>query len=116
MPEGPHSYIELYPGQPGATTIRFQHGHMVKYGGGVGGLTIPLNKAIAQWNRGKHADLDVLGHFHQMFDGGNFIVNGSLIGYDSFALSIKASYEKPKQALFLIDRKRGRTFTCPILL
>lgn len=116
VPEGPHSYLELYPGQPGATTIRFQHGHMVKYGGGVGGLTIPLNKAIAQWNRGRHADLDVLGHFHQLFDGGNFIVNGSLIGYDSFALSIKASYEKPKQALFLMDRKRGRTFTCPILL
>lgn len=116
VPEGPHSYIELYPGQPGATTIRFQHGHMVKYGGGVGGLTIPLLKATAQWNKGRHADLDVLGHFHQMFDGGSFIVNGSLIGYDSFALSIKASFEKPKQALFLVDRKRGRTFTCPILL
>lgn len=111
VPEGPHSYLDIY-----GTTVRFQHGHMVKYGGGVGGLTIPLNKAIAQWNKGRHADLDVLGHFHQLFDGGNFIVNGSLIGYDSFALSIKASYEKPKQALFLLDRKRGRTFTCPILL
>jgi hypothetical protein len=111
VPDGPHSYLDIY-----GTTVRFQHGHMVKYGGGVGGLTIPLNKAIAQWNKGRHADLDVLGHFHQMFDGGNFIVNGSLIGYDSFALSIKASYEKPKQALFLLDRKRGRTFTCPILL
>lgn len=116
VPDGPHSYLNVYPGFPGATTVRFQHGHMVKYGGGVGGLTIPLNKAVAQWNKGRHADLDVLGHFHQLFDGGNFIVNGSLIGYDSFALSIKASYEKPKQALFLLDRKRGRTFTCPILL
>jgi hypothetical protein len=58
----------------------------------------------------------VLGHFHQLFDGGRFIVNGSLIGYDSFALSIKASYEKPKQVMFLMDRKRGRTFTCPIFL
>jgi hypothetical protein len=111
VPEAPHSYLDVY-----GTVIRFQHGHMVKFGGGVGGLTIPLNKAIAQWNQGRHADLDVLGHFHQLFDGGRFIVNGSLIGYDSFALSIKASYEKPKQALFLMDRKRGRTFTVPILL
>jgi len=111
IPEAPHSYLDVY-----GTTIRFQHGHMVKYGGGVGGLTIPLNKAIAQWNKGRHADLDVLGHFHQMFDGGNFIVNGSLIGYDSFALSIKASFELPKQAMFLMDRKRGRTFTWPVLL
>lgn len=116
VPEGPHSYLELYPGQPGATTIRFQHGHMVKYGGGVGGLTIPLLKKIAKWNQGKHADLDVLGHFHQLLDGGNFVVNGSLIGYDSFALSIGASFEKPRQAMFLVDRKRGRTFNCPILL
>jgi hypothetical protein len=111
VPEAPHSYLDIY-----GTMIRFQHGHMVKYGGGVGGLTIPLNKAIAQWNQGRHADLDVLGHFHQLFDGGRFIVNGSLIGYDSFALSIKASYEKPKQVMFLMDRKRGRTFTCPIFL
>lgn len=111
VPEAPHSYLRVYD-----TTIRFQHGHMVKYGGGVGGLTIPLNKAIGQWNQGRHADLDVLGHFHQMFDGGRFIVNGSLIGYDSFALSIKASYEVPKQVLFLLDRKRGRTFTVPIYL
>lgn len=116
IPEGPHSYLDLYPGEPGGTTIRFQHGHMVKYGGGVGGLTIPLNKAIAQWSKARHADLDVLGHFHQLVDGGNFVVNGSLIGYNSFALSIKASYEKPKQALFLIDRRRGRTCLWPIML
>lgn len=116
VPEGPHSYLDVYPGAPGATIVRFQHGHMVKYGGGVGGLTIPLLKATAQWNKGRRADLDVLGHFHQMFDGGSFVVNGSLIGYDSFALSIKATFEKPKQVLFLLDRKRGRTFTCPILL
>lgn len=111
IPEGMHSYVDVY-GQ----TIRFQHGHAVKYGGGVGGIYIPLNKAIAQWNKAKHADLDVLGHFHQLRDGGNFIVNGSLIGYNPFALSIKADYEPPKQALFLMDKKRGRTCTWPILV
>lgn len=111
IPEGPHSYVSIYD-----QTIRFQHGHMVKYGGGIGGLTIPLNKAIAQWSKARHADLDVLGHFHQLTDGGNFVVNGSLIGYNAFALSIKASYEKPKQALFLMDRKRGRTCMWPILV
>jgi len=111
IPEGMHSYMRIYD-----TTIRFHHGHAVKYGGGVGGIYIPVNKAIAQWNKGRHADLDVFGHFHQLRDGGNFICNGSLIGYNAFALSIKADYEKPKQALFLMDKKRGRTCTWPIQL
>jgi hypothetical protein len=111
IPDGMHSYLDVY-GQ----VIRFQHGHAVKYGGGVGGIYIPVNKAIAQWNKARHADLDVFGHFHQMRDGGNFICNGSLIGYNAFALSIKADYEKPRQALFLLDKRRGRTATWPILV
>lgn len=111
IPEGPHSYMDIY-GQ----TVRFQHGHMVKYNGGVGGLTIPLLKATAQWNKARSADLDVLGHFHQYLDLGSAVVNGSLIGYNSFALSIKASYERPTQALFLMDKKRGRTGRWPIYL
>lgn len=111
IPEGMHSYLRVYD-----QTIRFQHGHAVKYNGGVGGLYIPVNKAIAQWNKAIHADLDVFGHFHQLRDGGNFICNGSLIGYNTFALSIKADFEKPKQALFLLDKKRGRTCTWPILV
>jgi hypothetical protein len=63
-------------------TVRFHHGHSIRYAGGVGGIYIPTNKAIAQWNKGRHADLDVFGHFHQLRDGGNFICNGSLIGYN----------------------------------
>lgn len=108
---GMHSYIQVYD-----QTIRFQHGHAIKYGGGVGGIFIPANKAIAQWSQARHADLDVFGHFHTMLDGGRFICNGSLIGYNSFALSIKASFERPRQALFLMDKKRGRTCTWPILV
>ncbi len=110
IPDGMHSYATVYD-----QTIRFHHGHGIKYGGGVGGIYIPTNKAIAQWNKGRHADLDVFGHFHQMRDGGNFICNGSMIGYNSFALSIKADYEQPKQALFLMDKRRGRTCTWPII-
>lgn len=111
VPPGMHSYLDIY-----GTIIRFQHGHAIKYGGGVGGIYIPVNKAIAQWNKGRKADLDVFGHFHQLRDGGNFICNGSNIGYNGFALSIKADYEKPRQALFLMDKKRGRTCTWPILV
>lgn len=111
IPDGMHSYVDIH-----GHVVRFHHGHAVKYGGGVGGIYIPVNKAIAQWNKGRHADLDVFGHFHQLRDGGNFIANGSLIGFNAFALSIKADYEVPKQAMFLIDNRRGRTCLWPIFV
>ena len=88
---------------------------MIRYQGGVGGVYIPVNKAISQWSRAKHADLDVFGHFHQAKHDVRFISNGSLIGYNAFAISIKADFEPPKQAFFLIDRKRGVTIYAPIM-
>lgn len=108
---GYHSFLTVY-----GKTLRFHHGHAVKYGGGVGGLTIPANKAIAQWNQARKVDLDVFGHFHQKFDGGTFVSNGSLIGYNGFAVAIKAAYEQPQQVLFLMDKKRGKTGVWPILV
>lgn len=96
--------------------MRLIHGYEVKFGGGVGGITIPLKKAIAQWDRPIRADLTILGHFHQLFDGGDFIANGSLIGYNTYAQAIKASYEEPKQAFFIIHARGGgqKALTAPI--
>lgn len=107
--EGYHSFSEVY-GQ----TIRWHHGHAIKYNGGVGGIHIPANKAVAQWNRVRTASLDVFGHFHQSNAGSRFISNGSLIGWNSFAEFIKADYEVPQQQMFVIDKKHGRTCHWPI--
>lgn len=110
IPRSYHSFIQVYD-----ELIRFHHGHNLRYGGGVGGLTIPVNKAIAQWNKSnKNVTLDCFGHWHTQFDGGNFIANGSNIGFNAFAVSIKASFDRPSQTLFLIDRKRGKTCVWPI--
>jgi hypothetical protein len=111
--EGYHSFVTFF----GQYKIRFHHGHAIKYAGGVGGITISVNKAIAQWNKTTWADLDVFGHFHTKFDGGNFIANGSLIGYNPYAVFIKASYEKPSQTIFLVNKKfMEKTMTAPIYL
>lgn len=109
--DGYHTYLNIYD-----QTVRLHHGHAIKYQGGIGGLFIPAYKAVGSWSKARWANLDIFGHFHQSKDGGSFICNGSLIGYNSFALSIKADYEKPKQTLTLIDKKRGRTTVWPILL
>ena len=111
--EGYHSYLNLF----GTYPIRFHHGHAIRYWGGVGGITIPVNKAINEWNKNRYVKLDVFGHFHQYLDGGNFVANGSLIGYNAFAVSIKAPYERPQQSFFLVNKKcNSKTISAPIFL
>jgi hypothetical protein len=109
--DGYHVYVDVYD-----QTLRFHHGHAIKYGGGIGGLFIPAYKAVGTWSQARHASLDVFGHFHQSKDGGSFLCNGSLIGYNAFALQIKATCEPPRQTLFLVDKRRGRTCSWPVVL
>ena len=112
IPTSYHSFLDV-----AGYTIRFSHGHAIRYAGGVGGIFIPVKKAIAQWNKAHKADLDAFAHFHQLRDGGDFVCNGSLIGWNEFANFIKADYEQPKQVFFLIDHQRkAKTVTTPIFL
>lgn len=108
--EGYHTFLDVF-----GLTLRLHHGHMVQYHGGIGGITIPVKKAIAGWNRAKQSDLDCFGHFHQYLDGGSFVANGSMIGYNAYAVAIKAEYEEPKQMMFLVHAERGKTVVAPIL-
>lgn len=109
--DGYHLLMDLY-----GKTIRIHHGDGLKYQGGIGGLTIPVEKAIASWNKGIRADLDIFGHWHQSQQNPKWICNSSLIGYNAYAMSIKAPYEEPSQTAFLFDKKRGRTGTFPVFL
>ena len=88
--------------------VRFHHGHAVSYGGGVGGITIPTNKAIAAWDKIDRADLTVFGHWHQFswLRAGRYVSNGSVIGHSAYATRIKASFEPPCQAFVVVDGKR----------
>ena len=96
-----HLYQDIYDWK-----FRIHHGDACRYLGGVGGLTIPINKAIFAWNQNIKVDFDILGHYHQSLYPGNFICNGSIIGYSPYALQIKASYERPQQAFLIVDSKR----------
>lgn len=106
---GEHQYLDVYGWQ-----LHFTHADSVNYGGGVGGITIPLNKAIAGWNTVRRADLHHGGHFHQLLWLRDAVMNGSLIGYSPFAYHVKAAYEEPQQAFYVLDAKRGRSITAPI--
>lgn len=109
--DGYFVFMDIYQ-----TKVRFHHGDDVRYEGGVGGLTIPLNKAIAQWNKMKKVDVDCLGHWHTRINSRDFVVNGSAIGYSPYSIRIKASYEPPSQSFFLVHPERGKTVEVPIFL
>ena len=112
--ESLHTYLTFYKGYPGERTIRFHHGDTISYGGVNGPFTY-LNRRRYQWNIAKHADIDVLGHLHMYRATLRFIINGSVVGHNSFGVSIGAEFEPPMQAFFLMDRKRGMTVNIPIL-
>jgi len=105
-----HNYIDVF-----GYNIRFHHGHAVNFGGGLGGLTTPMIKAIHRWDSDQKAYLSVCGHFHQKMDGERFIVNGSLIGDSPYGKRLGFT-GRPEQVFFLIDAKRGKTVVCPILV
>lgn len=96
--------------------IRCHHGDNLRYNGGVGGVHIPVRKAIAQWNKSKHADLDVFGHWHTLTWTNDYVINGSLIGYNTFAEMLKADYQKAAQAMFLMHHRFDKTAQYPIVL
>jgi hypothetical protein len=108
-PDSSHAYHQVY-----RYRLHFHHGHDVRFQGGVGGLTIPLNKAIAQWDLAVHSDYHFIGHWHQLLELGRATVNGSLIGYNGYAMSIKATPEVAQQAFGLLDSKRGKCWTTPV--
>lgn len=98
--------------------MRLVHGYEINYGGGVGGISIPLNKRLAQWNSTIAADLTCLGHFHQLMFLPRAVINGSLIGYNNYAKHFGFTYEPPQQAFFLIHARHGgqRTVCAPVWL
>lgn len=88
--------------------LLFHHGHQIRYGGGVGGLAVPLLRSMGRL----HADYDFrtlcIGHHHQrgMYQGGAAFSNGSLVGCNGYSIDMGLPTEAPCQAAFLIDLER----------
>ncbi len=106
---GSQIYYDVYD-----RTVRYTHGDECKYGGGVGGITIPIYKALARWETVRHAELTCMGHFHQRTNLNDLIINGSLIGYSPYSLSIGARFEPPAQDFSVLGSKRFRGLSMPL--
>jgi hypothetical protein len=98
--ESYHTWVTIQ-GRP----VRFHHGDGMQYHGGVGGLYIPVNKAIAAWNKTQVASFDFFGHFHTWCHDNLWASNGSLVGYNAYALANKIPYQPPWQTFAVFDKR-----------
>lgn len=99
---GYHNVVDVY-----GFRIRFHHGHAIKYAGGVGGISVPMNRRIGRQAKTDvdRVHLDVIGHYHQLQRPTDFVVNGSLIGWNAYAEFIGCGFEPPMQGSFVVDER-----------
>jgi len=95
------------------TNLGFTHGDICKFGGGVGGLTVPVLRAMPRWQTYGHCDLYNIGHFHTYMALPSLVVNGSLIGAAPYGMRVGA-LEEPAQAFYLVDSTRGPCMHTPV--
>jgi hypothetical protein len=109
--EGYLNYLDIQ-----GHTVRFHHGDGMRYQGGVGGITVPVNKAIAQYDKQRRAAFDVFGHYHQFMENWRWICNGAIVGYNAYALEIKADIQPPTQSFIVVDKEYGKVMALPIFV
>lgn len=88
----------------------FCHGFQVqsKGTGTVAGIYPALNRLAMKWQKVFKQDKIFLGHYHTNVSIPSATVNGSIIGYNAFALSNGMQYEEPAQQYEVYDSKIGQ--------
>lgn len=110
----PEQIVSIYD-----TRLLLTHGDGFRSAGGIGGIYPSMLKFLLR----KHAqfeavaqpwDIAVMGHWHTYLTGPDFIVNGSLKGYDEYAAKNGFGFELPRQALAIVTPERGVTMQLPV--
>lgn len=89
--------------------VRLTHGDAFKFQGGIGGLSVPVNRKISQWDKTRRAYHTFFGHWHQYGHYGTATACPTLKGYDAFSEWIGAAKESPAQLFAVFDSRRGLT-------
>lgn len=106
IPESEIAIVEA----PDGRRLLFCHGFQIR-GGGSGticGIYPALNRLAMKWGRIFNQDRIYLGHFHSCTSIQNAAVNGSIIGYNSFALTNGFEYQEPCQYYEVVDTNIGQ--------
>ncbi len=114
IPDSPDANYDLL-----GTRYRLTHGDGFKGGDGIIGPIGPVTRGTLKRGRMAQAmhdpfDVLLLGHWHTLIWGANYVVNSTLKGFDEFAMSLSITPEPPAQALWLTTAKHGRTILLPV--
>jgi hypothetical protein len=95
------------------------HGDQVNGGGGIGGIYPPVMRLRARKQQrhlqvGSSFETLWMGHWHQYLSTPSLIVNGSLKGYDEYAMVSNFAFEQPQQAFAIVTPERGVTIQAPV--
>lgn len=105
----PESEVALVS-TPDNKTLLFCHGFQIKSTGTntVCGIYPSLQRLALKWGRTYNQDRIYLGHFHSCISIPTAAVNGSIIGYNTYALTNGFEYQKPCQYYEVIDTSFGQ--------
>lgn len=105
------------------TRFILTHGDQFRGGSGISAEFSPLFIGDARKRQRYQAveqpyDVMVLGHWHRLIflDSPAIIVNGSIKGYDEYAVKQSFKFERPRQAFWLTDPQHGVTIRAPIIV
>jgi hypothetical protein len=109
IPDGPDAWYRVF-------NYRYllTHGDQFRGGDGIIGALGPILRGDTK-KRARNGNIDLgydtmlLGHWHQYLPLGRVIVNGSMKGYDEYAMMNNFGFEAPIQALWFTHPKFGIT-------
>lgn len=109
IPESELAILDMPDGQ----RFIFCHGFQIKGSGSgtVCGIYPALNRLTMKWGRVFSQNRVFMGHFHTCTSISNAMVNGSIIGFNSFALTNGLAYEEPAQMYIAFDTNIGELLT-----
>lgn len=89
-------------------TFIFAHGFQIKSStGAICGIYPALNRLCLKYSKVFKQDMLFIGHFHSTVYTPDAMVNGSIISYNSFALTNGFSYERAQQSYVVYDTLMG---------
>lgn len=111
IPESTMALVQVFD-----KNLLFTHGHQFKYNGGIGGIYTPMLRWFYKISATVKIDKAFIGHWHSLINTPEVAVNGSVIGFNSYAFNLGFKYEPPQQLLYLLNEKRGYINHQPIYL
>lgn len=95
----------LYHTLDGFRQRGFHGNHQISYNKGLGGVVVPLNRALPRMDEGIRAHFNVCGHWHRREYSPKALINSSVVGYSALGAAWGFAPEPAQQWFYTFDPK-----------